>query len=287
MSKNGPIKLAVIDCYSLQDNAETKALGGCSTGAGFAAVLENLDARIQCTLFHPQETRAGFSIDFSQFDGSVWSGSVSSAFDDDPRVHHLIDLAQAGFDSGKPAFGACFGLQLMVTTLGGKVRTNPKGREIGIGRAMTLTPAGKSHALYLDKPPQFDALSVHKDEVEELPPGATILAGNDTSQVQAAVISDGEKLFWGVQYHPEFSLGDISLILKRCEELCVNEGLFGDIAELQAYSKDLMALHTNPGQSEAAQRLQADQTILDPFQRTRELANWLTFAVVPRMKASS
>jgi hypothetical protein len=63
--------------------------------------------------------------------------------------------------------------------------------------------------------------------------------------------------------------------------------LFGDIAELQAYSKDLMALHTNPGQSEAAQRLQADQTILDPFQRTRELANWLTFAVVPRMKASS
>ena len=80
---------------------------------------------------------------------------------------------------------------------------NPRGREIGFGRRIRITEAGVKHPLFKSKPPVFEALTVHLDEVESLPLKGTVLAMNDHSGVQAAEIQYEGGVAWGVQYHPE------------------------------------------------------------------------------------
>ena len=46
--------------------------------------------------------------------------------------------------------------------------------------------------------------------MESLPPGATLLATNAVTAVQAAEIRSGRGTFWGVQYHPEISLAEVA-----------------------------------------------------------------------------
>ena len=95
------------------------------------------------------------------------------------------------------------------------MRKNPKGREIGFGRGIRLTEAGRKHPMYVGKPEVFNAPTVHLDEVETLPPGTTVLATNAVSDVQSAEIRVNGAVAWGVQYHPEYPLREIAAIVRR------------------------------------------------------------------------
>jgi len=141
------------------------------------------------------------------FDGVWISGSPFNAYrPDQPSVQAQIDLVREIWEKGLPAFGSCWGLQLMTVALGGTVHLNPRGREIGVARRIHQTSEGRAHVMHHDKAPTFEALCVHEDEVAALPPFGTVLASNDVSRVQAAVMTEGDRCFWGVQYHPEFDL---------------------------------------------------------------------------------
>ena len=63
-----------------------------------------------------------------------------------PSVTRQIDFARAAFAAGVPVRGSCWGLQLAVAALGGSVRRNPRGRELPIARAITVTEAGRQPA---------------------------------------------------------------------------------------------------------------------------------------------
>src|SRR5581483_6641141 len=71
---------------------------------------------------------------------------------------------------------------------GGSVRKNPKGRELGFGRGIRLTEAGRKHPMYVGKMDVFNAPTVHLDEVETLAPGSTVLSTNAMSDVQAVEV---------------------------------------------------------------------------------------------------
>ena len=62
-----------------------------------------------------------------------------------------------------------------------QVRKNPKGREIGFGRGIRLTEAGRKHPMYVGKLDVFNAPTVHLDEVEAL------AAGHDRARHQRHV----------------------------------------------------------------------------------------------------
>ena len=100
-------------------------------------------------------------------------------------------------------FGSCWGMQVAVSALGGKIRKNPKGPEVGIAHEITLTSEGENHPMYKNKPQTFYAPAFHLDEVETLPKGSVILSYNDMSAVQSISIKSGNAIFWGPQYHPE------------------------------------------------------------------------------------
>src|ERR1051325_11135069 len=105
-----------------------------------------------------------------------------------PAVTRQIEFARAAFAASVPVWGSCWGLQVATVALGGSVRRNPRGRELPIARAITVTGAGRTHPLLASRAPVFDALCSHLDEVETLPPNAEVLAGNELSAVQAIAV---------------------------------------------------------------------------------------------------
>jgi GMP synthase (glutamine-hydrolysing) len=214
------------------------------------------------------------------FDGVVITGSPLSVYKPVPAVTRQIDLAREVFASGVPAWGSCWGLQLMTAALGGVVRESPQGGEIGIARNITLGDSGHAHPLFAGKARAFDALCWHRDEVESLPQGATVLAANAVSEVQAVEIADASGSFLGVQYHPEHTFSVSAAIMEAHIDRLVAEGF--ERLLLQGMIADLRALEADPGRHDVAWRLGLDRQVVDPALRTAEFGNWLRAKVLPR-----
>jgi GMP synthase (glutamine-hydrolysing) len=216
------------------------------------------------------------------FDGVWISGSPLNAYRlDQPSVRQQIELVRAIWDAGVPAFGSCWGLQVMAAALGGSVRLNPNGREIGVARLITLSEAGRKHPMYKGKPGAFDAPCIHEDEIASLPAFATVLASNAVSRVQAAVFQDGARTFWGVQYHPEFTLGTLAAIISTRVERHVAEGLAENPAAVAGIVADYRALDADPARRDLAWRYGIGPDVLDADRRAAEFGNWLTEVVLP------
>ena len=220
-------------------------------------------------------------VQLGDFDGAWLSGSPFNAYRlDQPTVREQIELAAAIWQAGVPAFGSCWGLQLMTAALGGTVHLNPRGREIGVARRIAPTEAGRSHPLLRGREQAFDALCSHEDEVATLPPGSMVLASNEVSTVQAAAISDGERTFWGVQYHPEFDFAAVAAIIALRSERHVSEGLARSPEEVDGIVSDFRDLSRDPARKDLAWRYGVGADVLDPKVRTAEFGNWLRAEVL-------
>jgi GMP synthase (glutamine-hydrolysing) len=221
-------------------------------------------------------------VQLGDFDGAWISGSPLNVYKpEQPTVHEQLALARAIWDAGVPAFGSCWGLQLMTAALGGTVRLNPNGREIGVARRICATDAGRAHALFDGKQGAFDALCSHEDEVETLPAGAELLASNATSRVQAMAVRDGAKSFWGVQYHPEFDFGSVAAIIALRVQRHLDEGLACTAGEVDTIVSDFHALAREPVRKDLVWKYGLHDDVLDAGLRTREFGNWLNSQVLP------
>jgi GMP synthase (glutamine-hydrolysing) len=112
------------------------------------------------------------------------------------------------------------------------------------------------------------------------PEGATLLASNSHSHVQAAIIPLGNSTVWGVQYHPEYDLQQLAQLYTLYAEDMVSQGFFADTAELQRYSDKLMELNKNPDHAGLAWQLGIDGDILDPSRRRAEIIAWVKACVL-------
>lgn len=219
----------------------------------------------------------------ADFDGVMFPGSPLHIYDVTPAVMRQIDFARAVFAAGIPVWGSCWGLQLAVVALGGSVRRNPRGRELPIARAVTVTEAGRAHPLLASRPAVFDALCSHLDEIETLPPNSRILAANQVSAIQAiAAQTRWGGSFHGTQYHPEHTLAvSAALVEMRAAEL-VEEGFGAAQSEIVAIASDYRILAEEPARRDLIWRYGVASEIMDPIRRTTEIGNWLRTVVVPR-----
>jgi GMP synthase (glutamine-hydrolysing) len=78
-------------------------------------------------------------------------------------------------------------------------------REAGVARRIVRQKGAQGHALLDGWPSAFDAPAVHTDEVEELPPGGTLLASKSVTHVQAAEIRHEQGIFWGANITRKFA----------------------------------------------------------------------------------
>jgi GMP synthase (glutamine-hydrolysing) len=207
-----------------------------------------------------------------------------NVYDGGTHIERQIELAKAVFAAGVPFFGSCWGLQIAVTAAGGVVRPNPRGREFGFGRRISLNAAGRAHPMFAGKADVFEAVTVHRDEIASLPPDATLLASNEMG-LQAAEIRHGRGVFWGVQYHPEYSYAEIAATAVRYGETLVAEGLFANAADLERFVTDTRALEARPDSASIIWRLGLGPGILDPRQKLAEIGNWLRREVLPHAAA--
>ena len=166
------------------------AAGGVVASEGYAALLQELLPSAIVDVCFPAD--AGVNLPNGQalegYDGVAITGSSLHVYEGGPAVTQQIEFAKAVLKANTPAFGSCWGLQVLTVAAGGAVRKNPKGREVGFGRSITLTEAGRKHPMYNGKHNVFNAPTVHLDEVETLAPGTTVLSTNAVSDVQSAEI---------------------------------------------------------------------------------------------------
>ncbi len=221
----------------------------------------------------------------ADYDGVALTGSSLHLWNREPAVERQIALAREVFRAGVPFFGSCWGVQMAAVAAGGDVRKNPLGRELGFARNIAPTEAGRAHPLLAGRPPAFDAPAIHLDLVTTPPPDCVVLAANGLAPVQAAEIRHEAGVFWGVQYHPEFTLREVGVILRRIAPLVAAEGFFRSENDARACAADLIALDADRSRADVAWRHGLDGEVLDDARRTRELANWIERQVKPAAAA--
>ncbi|MFN3936743.1 MAG: type 1 glutamine amidotransferase [Gemmobacter sp.] len=129
-----------------------------------------------------------FPPDIHAADGWLLTGSKHGVYEDHPFIPPLEDFIRAAHAAGVPMVGICFGHQIIAQALGGKVEQFAGGWAVGPteydfgGRSLTLN-------------------AWHRDQVTEVPPGATVVATHPFCRNAALVY--GDRAFT-VQAHPEF-----------------------------------------------------------------------------------
>jgi GMP synthase (glutamine-hydrolysing) len=123
--------------------------------------------------------------------GIILSGGPASVYAPGaPRLElGLLDL-------GVPVMGICYGMQLLMHELGGRVEQADVG-EFGRSELHVGTPG----VLLRETPREQTCWMSHRDTVFEPPPGFTALASSSASPV--AAVEDSERGIYGIQFHPE------------------------------------------------------------------------------------
>jgi GMP synthase (glutamine-hydrolysing) len=276
-------RLLVIEGNSPQTMADHVAVGGTVASKGYSDLLRELLPGAEVDICYPGDPAAllpeGASLE--GYDGIAITGSGLHVYNAGSEVMRQVELVRAVLKTGTPLFGSCWGLQIITAAAGGSVRKNPKGREIGFGRGIRLTEAGRKHPMYVGKLDVFNAPTVHLDEVEALAPGTTVLATNAVSVVQSAEIRTNGSVAWAVQYHPEYPLREVAAIVRRIGARLIEEGFFADTADIGTFAHDLDTLDRDPGCKRLAWRHGVSKNVLERKLRVSEVANWIEFQVFP------
>lgn len=270
-------RILVIDGNVAATRANHVSAGGTDSGEGYAATLKDLAPEVECDIVRPAdgEPHLPSGVALADYAGAVITGSALNVYSREAAVERQIALAQAVFAAGVPCFGSCWGLQVGVVAAGGSVVRNPRGREFGFARRIQLNPQGREHPMFLGKPDVFEAITVHVDTVEHLPTGSTPLADNEMGLQAAEIRLASGAVFWGVQYHPEYSIAEVAAMARRYATALIRDGLFSDPSDLDAYATDLQRLDADQANARLAWRFGVGDGVTDSRTRLAEIRNWL------------
>ena len=123
--------------------------------------------------------------------GIILSGGPASVYDETSPLAPLWV-----FESELPILGICYGMQVLVHQLGGKVAASTK-KEYGHAVLHQNKP---NEPLFTGLPQSLSVWMSHADQVTELPPGFVSMAHTDNSPI--AVVGN-DKGILGIQFHPE------------------------------------------------------------------------------------
>jgi GMP synthase (glutamine-hydrolysing) len=155
--------------------------------------------------------------------GVIVTGSPLSVLAPAPWMEPLGEELHRLGRKGVPVLGVCFGHQLLCRAAGVEIVKNPRGRELGTVRVQ-LTAEGRKDPLFAwagdDDRPLVQA--THADAVYPVPMGATLLASNENTPVQAVRFSDAVA---SIQFHPELWPQALSDLILDGADVARAEGL--------------------------------------------------------------
>ena len=87
------------------------------------------NSKINVTIIHPaiDDNYLPLGISLDDFEAVAWTGSLLNIYNMTKSITNQIELAKELFKRKNKIFGSCWGLQVLVTAAGGKVRKNPNG----------------------------------------------------------------------------------------------------------------------------------------------------------------
>ncbi|MBN2134336.1 MAG: homoserine O-succinyltransferase [Acidobacteria bacterium] len=169
------------------------------------SLSESFDRAIKARLL--KEKKEGYIIDYdnldtfnpdSQYSHLIVGGSEASVLDDKEWYDPLKKIIDHFAEKNKPILGICFGHQFLVRCLAGKEYVKK-----------STTPEFGWGEIFVDRDnPLFNGIDKltsclsHFDEVSALPENYQVLAHSNGCEIQAFQV--GEKLIWGIQFHPEY-----------------------------------------------------------------------------------
>lgn len=271
------LRLCIINGYPEKNRQALTDSGVAGADELYLRVLERLvpDARIDVFMIADPGSSLPGGAGIESYDAFIWTGSNLTIYEDDPRVARQIEFARQVYEVGRPSFGSCWGVQMAAVAAGGEVRKNPNGRELGFGRKIRLTAAGRAHPMYDGKPEVFDGFIMHLDEVSRLPSGARLLAGNEHTPVQALEVRHKKGIFWATQYHPEYDMYEMARLFVARGESLIREGFFPDRSSLEAKVASMETLGRQPDRRDLRWDLAVGDDLMDDRTRQCELRNWL------------
>ncbi|MBU3948261.1 MAG: glutamine-hydrolyzing GMP synthase [Proteobacteria bacterium] len=147
------------------------------------------ESRIYCRI-EPPDIDISYINDLKP-EGIILSGGPSSIYEkNSPKIDKEI------FNLGIPILGICYGMQFMIYALGGVVEKAAK-REYGFAKLYIKNP--KKILEGIEK--NTWCWMSHGDSIKQLPEGFIINASTDNTEI--AAVSNENKRFYGLQFHPE------------------------------------------------------------------------------------
>jgi len=147
------------------------------------------EMNVYCTIEPPDISAA--EVKKKKPKGIILSGGPASVYAKNaPKIDPEI------FKLGIPVIGICYGMQLMCSALGGKVRSSQK-REYG----RAFLNVNRRNDLMHRMPKKSVAWMSHGDKVTEIPDGFVTCASSGNTRF--AIVADENKKLFGVQFHPE------------------------------------------------------------------------------------
>lgn len=162
----------------------------------------------------------------------IFSGSMRSVYEDfawKEKMHKAFDVI---IKKNLPTLAVCFGAQFLAYHLGAKVVKNPRGVEFGPVK-IQLTEAGRTHDLIGDYDGERHVFATHQDIVESLPEGATLLAFNENSPIQAYQYGP----ILATQFHSDIPTERARKLLEGRRERYLESGVLRD----EQHYQDLMS----------------------------------------------
>ena len=151
-------------------------------------------------------------VDLDAYSGLILGGSPFTISEDEKtdvqiRVEdELQRLTREALTRDFPFFGACFGIGIIGSVVGGKVDSTYG--ELVSAPVITVNEAGRVDPLFEVMPPTFKAFVGHKEAVHALPDVAIVLASSKGCPVQAFRVG---RNVYATQFHPELDVPGIHI----------------------------------------------------------------------------
>jgi len=243
----------------------------------YSKILKKLSNNLlNISIIHPavEDNFIPLGVNLDDFDGIAWTGSLLNIYDTTPSINRQIELAKKLLTKKNKMFGSCWGLHVLVTAAGGKIRKNPNGLEAIVARNIILNKQGINHPMYDGKNSTFDSFCWHYDDTEILPENTTVLAANEKSKVQAISFRNKNSIIWAVQYHPEFDPVWMSGLMKQREKVLLDKGIYKNQEEFSSYKNFFSNVKKCYDQKN---HLNISNNLINEKLHTIELSNWLNY----------
>ena len=267
------MNILLVDGNEKEASDRYKRLGMETQYEVYEKVLKkNSKSDINITTIHPaiHEEYLPLGVNLDDFEAIAWTGSLLNIYDQTKPIIKQIELAKELFKRKNKIFGSCWGLQVLVTAAGGKVRKNPNGLEAILAKNIKLCDDGINHAMYKNKQSSFNAFCWHYDEAETLPKDSLILASNEKSKFQSISFNFNQSTVWAVQYHPEFNPKWMAGLIEQRKEILLEHNIYKNLSDLEKEKK----LFENQN-SLGSQTTSLYDDVLNEKIHSLEITNWL------------